>query len=332
MWHSVSNKGFPAFPFQMLAVLVAVLLSAASCSRTQKAIAIKEPVSQKTFASPDAAGAALLAAATSADPNSLIAIFGPGSNAVLFTGDRAADKAKLQEFATAYNQMHRWAKITAGGQVLHVGADNYPFPIPLGQNTSGQWYFDTAAGKDEILARRIGKNELTAMEACAALAGAEQEYLREAHDGDSVKQYTPRFVSDPGKHNGLYWPVSKGEPPSPVARLGDFPTVLGYTDSDAQPRFNGYSFVILTKGHTAKGPKDYMVNGKMTGGFAIFAYPTDYRSSGIMSFLVGEDGTVYQKDLGENTPEVAAEMVEFNPADHWASATMPTTTASRTVQ
>jgi hypothetical protein len=332
MWHTVSNQGVPTFRFQMLAALFALLLSAASCSRTQKATVIAQPVSQKTFATPEAAGAALLAAATSADPNSLIAVFGPDSKAVLFTGDRAADKAKLQQFATEYNRMHRWAKIRAGGQVLQVGADNYPFPIPLGQNSSGQWYFDTAAGKDEILARRIGKNELTAMEACAALAAAEQEYASVPRDGDTVKQYAQKFVSDPGKQNGLYWPVSMGQPPSPVARLGDFPTILSYTDTTAQPRFNGYSFVILTKGQTAKGPKDYVVNGKMTGGFAILAYPTEYMSSGIMSFLVGEDGTVYQRDLGENTPEVAAEMVAFDPGDHWTSAVMPSTTASRTVQ
>jgi hypothetical protein len=314
----------------MLVALCALLISAASCNRTQKAMTPSE--SQRTFASPEDAGAALLAAAKAGDQNALIAIFGSDSRAVLFTGDGTTDHTNHQDFITAYNQMHRWSKIKAGGQALYVGADNYPFPVPLGQNSSGEWYFDTAAGKDEILARRIGKNELTAMQASAAIAAAQHQYFRETHDGDTVKQYAVRFISDPGKHNGLYWSVSDGEPPSPLSRLGDFTKALNSAGAAGQPQFNGYSYRILTKGHTAKGANDYLINGKMTGGFAILAYPTEYRNSGIMSFAVGEDGTVYQQDLGEKTMEVAEAMMEFNPDEHWTSVSTSAGTASRTQQ
>jgi Protein of unknown function (DUF2950) len=330
MSYPVSKRGIRASRFPILAALLALLLSAASCSRTQKAVT--EPAAQKTFTSPDDAGAALVSAARSGDQNALIAIFGPDSKTVLFTGDPATAKAKLQDFVTAYNQMHRWGKIKAGGQVLYVGADNYPFPIPLDQNSSGKWYFDTAAGKDEIQARRIGKNELTAMDASATIAGAQHEYFQETHDGDTTKQYAQKFVSDPGKHDGLYWPVSDGQPQSPLGKLGDFAKALTPTGPMGQPQFNGYSYRILTKGHTAKGVKDYVTNGKMTGGFAILAFPTEYRNTGIMSFLVGDDGTVYQKDLGQKTEEVAGSITEYNPADHWTSASTSANTASRAQQ
>jgi hypothetical protein len=254
-----------------------------------------------------------VAAAKSGDQNALIAIFGPDSKAVLFTGDAATDSAKLKGFITAYNQMHRWGKIKAGGQVLYVGADNFPFPIPLGQKSSGQWYFDTAAGKDEILSRRIGKNELTAMDASAAIAGAQQQYFQESHDGSKVKQYAQKFVSDPGKHNGLYWPVAAGQPVSPLGQLGDFTQAVASNAGDQPPLFNGYHYRILAK----------------PGDFAILAYPAEYRNSGIMTFLVGKDGAVYQKDLGETTRDVAMSMTEFNPADGWSPVVPNTDTASR---
>jgi hypothetical protein len=309
MSHAFSNQGIPVSSFRVLTALFALLLSAPSCSRTQKAVT--EPGAQKTFTSPEEAGAALMAAASSGDQNALIAIFGPDSKAVLFTGDAAADSAKLKGFITAYSQMHRWGKIKAGGQVLYVGADNFPFPIPVGQNSSGQWYFDTAAGKDEILARRIGKNELTAMDASAAIAGAQDKYFRESHDGNKMKQYAQKFASDPGKHNGLYWPVAAGQPESPLGRFGDFTQAVASTTGD-QPLFNGYYYRVLAK----------------PGDFAILAYPAEYRNSGIMTFIVGKDGAVYQKDLGETTRDVAKGLTEYNPADGWSPATH-TGTASR---
>ena len=220
--------------------------------------------------------------------------------------------------------MHRWREMKAGGQILYTGADNFPFPIPLGQNPAGQWYFDTGAGKDEILARRIGKDELTAIAACAAIAQAQDQYFTHTHDGDSVKQYAQRLVSAEGKQDGLYWPVPAGQAPSPLEEVRDFAKAAGYSSTGTKPQpFDGYYFRILTRqGDKAKGgAKDYMVNGKMTGGFAVLAYPAEYRNSGIMTFIVDRDGVVYQKDLGENTTDAAAAMSEYNPGDGWIPAT-----------
>jgi hypothetical protein len=219
--------------------------------------------------------------------------------------------------------MHRWREIKAGGEILYVGADNYSFPIPLGQNSTGQWYFDTAAGKDEILARRIGKDELTAIAACGAIANAENQYFSQTHDGDTVKQYAQKFISDDGKQNGLYWPVSAGQAPSPLEDVRDFAKAAGYTNAGDKPQpFDGYYFRFLTKqGGVAKGgAKDYLVNGKMTGGFAAVAFPAEYRNSGIMTFIVGKDGIVYQKDLGEQTDSLARALAEYAPADGWKPA------------
>jgi len=288
----------------MVAVFLVLLFLTVSLVRSQA----PEGATQKTFASPEQAGTALLAAAQSGDRSALIAIFGPDSSDVLFTKDAAVDKARLNSFVTAYNQMHRWQKIKAGGEVLQVGADNNPFPIPLGRKSSGQWYFDTAAGKDEIRARRIGGEELTAMDAMEALARAQQQYYQERHE------YAQRFVSDPGTHNGLYWPAAQGEAPSPLGALGDFAKVQSSGNAGSSTEFNGYRYRILTRGKTSKGTQDYIVNGKMTGGFAILAYPVNYRNSGITSFLVGPDGTVYQRDLGANTSGVAAVMTDYNPS------------------
>jgi hypothetical protein len=186
----------------------------------------EKPATQKTFASPGDAGTAFFEAAKSGDQSALLAIFGPDARDVLFSGDPVKDKDALRDFVAAYDQMHRWLPIKAGGEILYTGADNFPFPIPLGQHPSGQWYFDTAAGKDEILARRIGKGELTAIAACGAIADAQQQYFSQTHDSDKVKQYAQKFVSDEGKHNGLYWPAPEGQTPSPLGQLGDFAPLL----------------------------------------------------------------------------------------------------------
>ena len=284
---------------------------------------IPDAAAQKTFATPSEAGAALLQAVKSGDQTALLAVFGTDGKAALFSGDAVRDKDNLQAFVEAYNQMNRWGPIKAGGEILYIGADNYPFPIPLQKNSSGRWYFNTAAGKDEILARRIGRGELTAIAACAALADAQRQYFSETHDGDNAKQYAQRIGSDEGKQNGLYWHVAEGQPPSPLGLLGDFAKAAGYTNAGAKPQpFDGYYFEILAKqGSSAKGgAKDYIVNGKMTGGFAILAYPAEYRNSGIMTFIVANDGIVYQKDLGDKTATIAATMTEYNPMDGWSPA------------
>ncbi|MGO9368935.1 MAG: DUF2950 domain-containing protein [Terriglobales bacterium] len=305
--------------------LFALILSAVACNKSDSKPDSKPEVpkaAQKTFATPADAGAAFLEAAKSGDQSALLAIFGPDAKDVLFSGDAVKDKNALQDFVAAYGQMNRWGEIKPGGEILYVGADNYPFPIPLAKNPAGQWSFDTAAGKDEILARRIGKGELTAIAACAAVADAQRQYFSQTHDGDKVKQYAQKFVSDDDKQNGLYWDAKEGQTPSPLGELGDFAKAVGYTNTGTKPQpFNGYYFLILTKqGDKAQGgAKDYVASGKMTGGFAILAYPATYRDSGIMTFIVGKDGIVYQKDLGEKTTDLAAAISEYNPGDGWNS-------------
>lgn len=313
----------------LMVALSALSFALASCSKpattasTAPGKADEKPV-QATYASPEDAGAALRAAAQSGDDRALLVIFGPDGKAILSSGDVVKDKATLTDFVAAYDQMHRWREIKAGGEMLYVGADNFQFPIPLGKSSAGQWQFDTAAGKDEILARRIGRDELVALAACAAVARAQEQYFNRAHDGDDVKQYAQKLVSDEGRQNGLYWPVASGQPPSPLGGVGDFAKAAGYTSAGAaapQP-FEGYYFKILTRqGDNAKGgARDYLVNGKLTGGFAVLAYPAEYRDSGIMTFLIGTDGVVYQKDLGENTVTLSEALTEYNPGDGWTPA------------
>jgi hypothetical protein len=298
--------------FAMVISLLMLSIPLVSCRQQANTTVV-----QKTFVSPGEAGSALLEAADSSDQNAMLAIFGPDAKDVAFSGDAVKDKNALKDFVAAYNQMHRWREIKAGGQMLFIGADNYPFPVPLGQQSSGQWIFDTAAGKDEILARRIGKDELAAIAACGAAAAAQQQFFNQTHE------YSQKFVSDAGKQNGLYWTVPEGQAPSPLGLVGDFAKAVGYSNSGDKPQpFNGYYFRILTKeGEKAKGgAKDYLVDGRLTGGFAILAYPAEYRNSGIMTFIVGQDGIVYQKDLGEKTSDIATAMAEYNPGDGWTPA------------
>lgn len=294
--------------------LFVLVIALGSCKKTENPATV---AARRVFASPADAGAAFLEAAKSGDAAALQAIFGPETKSVLFSGDAVKDKNNLEDFVAAYNQMHRWREIKVGGQVLYIGADNYPFPIPLGRNASGQWLFDTGAGKDEILARRIGKDELTAIAASAALAQAQEQYFSKR------KQYAQKFISDEGKQNGLYWPVAAGQAPSPLEDVRDFAKAAGYTNAgDKAQAFGGYYFKILNKqGATAKGgAKDFLVNGKLTGGFAVLAYPAEYRNSGIMTFVTGKDGVVYQKDLGEKTVETAPAITEYDPGDGWKPA------------
>jgi hypothetical protein len=214
--------------------------------------------------------------------------------------------------------MHRWRRLQDDSQLLITGVDNKTFPIPLKKNVAGQWYFDTHAGKEEILARRIGKNENAAMDICAAIADAQQEYFSQHHDG--VNQYAQKFISDEGQRNGLYWPPVDGQPKSPLGPLVAFATSEGYTvHPDQHHPYYGYYFVMLDKqGADAKGgAKSYVVNGKMARGFGVLAYPSQYGDSGIMTFMINQNGVVFQKDLGKNTDELAAKVTEFNPDKSW---------------
>jgi hypothetical protein len=304
-------------PWSILVFVAAlwVVVSLASCGKrgTNASENSGENTAQKTFATPEAAGAALFEAAKAGDQNALLAIFGPEGKDLVSSGDSVKDKNTLQRFVNAYGRMHRWSKDKAGVEVLVIGAENFPFPIPLKQNASGQWSFDTAVGKDELLARRIGNGELVAIGVLTEIANAQQEYRSKNH------QFAQKFESHEGQHDGLYWPVSAGQPPSPLGTLGEAAKALGYSHSDHPQPFNGYYYKMLTaQGDAAKGgAKDYLSNGKLTGGFAVLAWPAKYRDSGIMSFMVGEDGVIYQKDLGEKTGELAPSITSYNPGEGW---------------
>jgi hypothetical protein len=304
-----------------------LLTSAMACGFGLNSCGKPEPSSeatvQATFATPAEAGSALLAAARANDEKALARILGPDSKAILSSGDPAEDKAALDSFVAKCDKLNRWVAMTDGTQILNIGADNYPYPIPLAKDSSSRWYFNTKAGQDEILARQIGRNELLAIDACNSIANAEELYFRSAHDGNAAHQYTSVIMSDPGKQNGLHWHAPDDQESSPVGRLSNFPkgSVPSTEPSDA-PVFDGYFLRILTaQGDKAKGgAKSYIVNGKLTGGFAVIATPVKYGDSGIKTFVISREGVVYEKDLGTSTAETAAAIKAYNPTDGWEPA------------
>ncbi len=297
-------------------LLLALALGLTACNKSE--------ASQKAFASPDDAGNAVLDAAKSGDQNAMVAVFGPDSKAIILSGDAVQDKGLADAFVAAYTQMHRWRKMPDGSQVLIVGADNFPFAIPLKKNDSGKWFFDTAAGREEILARRIGRNELAMIDICGALVNAQAEYFSQSHNGAGPKQFALKFISDTGQQNGLYWDSPEGQPKSPLGPLVAFATDEGYSvKANSHVPFHGYNFRMLTKqgSNAPGGAKDYVVDGKMTGGFAFVAYPAEYGNSGIMTFLINQDGVLLQKDLGKTTADIASKMTDFDPDNTWTVVT-----------
>jgi hypothetical protein len=297
-------------------MLLALIIPLGACSKSDKP-------SYKVFASPDDAGQGLLDAAKSGDQNAILAIFGPGSKEIISSGNAAEDKATVDKFVAAYDVMHRWRKMPDDGQILIIGPDNFAFPIPLKKNAAGEWFFDTVAGRDEILSRRIGRNELAVIDICGALADAQAEYFANRLADGSTKQYAVKFISDTGKKNGLYWDAPEGQPKSPLGPLVAFATTEGYSaKADAHTPFHGYYFHMLTgQGSQAPGgAKDYVVDGKMVGGFAFVAYPAEYGNSGIMTFIISHDGILLQKDLGKTTADIAAAMTKFDPDPSWTVA------------
>jgi len=292
-------------------ILLGLFTSFVGCNKTAKP-------SYQVFASPDDAGNGLLAAVGSGDPNAILAVFGPDSKDIVLSGDPVQDKNTASLFAAAYGMMHRWRKMPDDSQILLIGADNFAFPIPLKKNATGQWYFDVAAGREEILARRIGRNELAVIDVCGALADAEAEYFSQHYGG--TKQYAQKFISDTGKQNGLYWESQQDQPRSPLGPLAAFATKEGYNvKPDSHMPFHGYYFHMLSRqgSHAQGGAKDYVIDGKMVDGFAFVAYPAEYRNSGVMTFIINQDGVLLEKDLGNNTTEMATAMTEFDPDPGW---------------
>jgi len=274
---------------------------------------------QVAFKSADEAGAALDQAAKTADLDALTRILGPDAKVLILAGDYETDKAAMDVFVAKYQRMNRWVDMTDGSRVLYIGADNFAFPVPLVKNPSGQWYFDGAAGAREIRAREIGKDELLTIDACYALAKAQEMYY--AGRGNAP-EYARRIVSTSGNQDGLYWPSPESEDPrSPLGHLSKFPkTSLVSMPADESLTIDGYTLRILTgQGSNAPGgAKGYVVDGKMTDGFAILAVPVKYGETGIMTFQIGPEGIVYERDLGPDTAKTVASIQQYDPDDSWA--------------
>jgi hypothetical protein len=277
--------------------------------------------SQKSFASPEDAVKALVEALKSNDTKALSAIFGPDSKDLVFSGDPVADKSRRQRFVAHFEEKNRLEEVSADKVVLYVGNEDWPFPIPVVKRGTG-WRFDAKEGRDEMLARRIGRNELSVIQVCLAYVDAQREYASKDRNGDGLLEYAEKFASTPGRQDGLYWPVKEGEEESPMGPLVAKAIKAGYggKKSGAKPSpYYGYYYRIL-KGqgkNAAGGAYSYVVNGKMIGGFAMVAYPAKYGSSGVMTFIVNHNGIVFQKDLGKDTTAMVAKMALFNPDETW---------------
>ncbi len=272
---------------------------------------------QKKFATPEEAVSAFVTALKANNEKALISIFGPDAKTLTSSGDAVRDKQRREAFIADYDRKNRLSA-QGSAMILSVGEKDWPFPIPL-VKAGSQWAFDTRAGKEEILNRRIGENELSTIQTLLAIVDAQREYAMEPRDTDGVRQYAQKFGSDPGKRNGLYWETKPGEAASPLGELVADARAEGYRKGQGPVPYHGYYFRILKKqGKNAPGGAyDYMVQNRMIGGFAIVAYPASYGSSGVMTFVVNHDGAVYQKNLGRDTARAAKAMTAFDPDATW---------------
>ena len=307
-----ANVNFYNFRWARLPGLAAAVILLMACLSTRS---FAQQEGQKTFSSPEDAASALVSALQSNDEKALLDIFGPAGKEIISSGDGVEDKENRASFVEKYKQMHRLVRELDHTTILYIGAMNWPAPIPI-VNKGNVWYFDTDAGIKEILYRRVGRNELSAIRVCQELVAAQKEYFATQHN-----EYAPKIFSSEGQHNGLYWKAAAGEPQSPIGPLVAAAVAEGYVKGEDGPPtpYRGYLFHILTRqGKKAPGgEKDYIVNGKMTEGFAFVAYPAEYRSSGVMTFIVGSDGVVYQKDLGKKTESIGKAMKEYSPDSTW---------------
>jgi hypothetical protein len=273
---------------------------------------------QRSFKTPDEAAAALVWAAKLNDNRAILSVLGPEGSHIASSGDSAEDKTIRSRFVSAYDAQHRLTMEGGNGATLVIGREDFPFPIPL-VRTGGEWRFDTTAGRREILSRRIGRNELNAIQASLAYYDAQFEYEEKDRTGSGIRAYAQRIVSHPGKKDGLYWPVAPGGEESPLGPLAANAAADGYSLGGGRAPFHGYYYKTLTRqGPQAKGGElDYVVHGYMIGGFALVAYPAAYGVSGVMTFVVNHNGVVYQKDLGNRTPRIVERMTSFDPGTGW---------------
>jgi hypothetical protein len=312
MFINISNqKKHPVCRFTFGIVVVVILVAG-----LYQALWAAE-AKQKSFTSPEEAVKALVEAVKKGDTKALLITFGPESKDLIFSGDKVADKAGRDRFTAAYEEKHQLVNEGDKKVVLIVGQRDWPMPIPLVRQGEA-WLFDTKEGKDEILNRRIGKNELNTMEVCLAYVDAQREYAMKDCDGNRVRDYAQRFASTPGKRDGLYWEANAGEEQSPMGPLMAKAAKGGYTGLTLSP-YHGYYYRILkAQGkHAPGGAYSYVAHGNMMGGFALVAYPAEYGNSGIMTFVVNQDGIVYQKDFGKETKKSAEAMTLYDPDETW---------------
>jgi hypothetical protein len=295
-----------------LALLVVVMIQGTALAAQAK---------QKTFETPEAAVGALVQALRNHSEKELLTLLGPGSAALISSGDEVEDKEQSAKFIRHYDEKNRLENAGDRKMILHVGNTDWPFPIPI-VKTGKNWRFDTKLGQDEILSRRIGRNELAAIQTCLAIVDAQREYATMDREGDGLLKYAQKFQSDKGKRDGLYWEPAPGEKPSPLGPLVAEAQSKGYRKEEKPVPYNGYFFRILTaQGKDAHGGAySYLVKGKMVGGFALAAYPATYGVSGVKTFIVNHEGVVYEKDLGPKTAESTKSMKAFNPDKTWEKA------------
>jgi DUF2950 family protein len=280
---------------------------------------------QQAFKTPDEAASALAGAAKAGDPKAIVTVLGPDGADIVSSGDPVADAATREKFVAAYDAKHQITMEGDNKAIVVIGQEDFPLPIPL-LRKDGAWRFDTAAGRQEILFRRIGKNELDAIQSSLAYVDAQNEYADKDRTGAGKGLYAQRIISSPGKKDGLYWPDAPNSDASPLGELIANATAQGYRTGGGRTPYHGYYFKILDKQGAAapSGELEYVVKGKMIGGFALVAYPAEYRNSGVMTFIVNHNGIVYEKDLGPRTAELAQRMTAYNPDSSWHKVESPT--------
>jgi hypothetical protein len=315
---------FPRFHFDkalLLPLVLALVFAVATALSAPGASAATAKAQPKTFASPEEAVKAMVDAMKAVDKAELSVLFGPGSESLISSGDDVKDKAEREWFLKNYEEKNSLEKKGDDEAILQVGKDDWPFPIPIRKKGSA-WFFDTKAGKEEMLNRRIGRNELNTIDVLEAYVVAQREYAGKDRDGDGVYPYAQKFWSTPGKKDGLYWEAKEGEEASPFGPLSARAAQEGYkrkTKSEKPSPYYGYYFKILkAQGkHAPGGAYDYVVKGNMILGFGLVAYPAKYGSSGIMTFIVNQEGVVYQKDLGKGTAKAAKAIKRYDPDPTW---------------
>jgi len=306
------NSSFPR--------LIASVALLSACVLTS-AMVLAQTTAQKTFATPEEAVKALADTVKAGDLDAVVAIFGPEGKELIDSSEPAIARQNQQVFTVAFREKWHLEDAGADRKTLVIGNEDWPFPVPIVKVANG-WRFDTAAGKEEVLSRRIGRNELMAIEAASAYVTAQRRYAEMGHDGKPAGVHATKFQSDPGKQNGLYWPTTRGQKPSPlgdlVAQAAGEGRPVGGKGSEPAP-FHGYYFKILTAQGSAApgGAKSYIVKGEMTGGFALVAWPAQYDATGIMTFIVNQDGVVREKNLGPGTDATARKMTTYNPDSSW---------------